>query len=211
MSDAALDQKLVRAVRAGEAETVRRLLAAGADPNVRNSRGMPVLIQVAEANLSALVRADIMHALFDHQVDPNQTDTRGATAFHAAAAAGQWQAMRLLLARGADIDARAANGETPLHYAARVAAGSGRLETLKFMLELGVNSQVRDNTGLTALESVRDRKRLALHTVTVVSLLEVWERDKDPARRWREQRALGNDVARRRQSVLRSHAPRLKL
>jgi ankyrin repeat protein len=44
----------------------------------------------------------------------------GATCLHVAVAAGQEESVRILIARGADLNARTLVGDTPLHYASRM-------------------------------------------------------------------------------------------
>lgn len=51
-------------------------------------------------------------------------DIDGVTALHAAAGNGQLEAVRLLVSRGAPVNARAASGDTPLHFAARMGHGA---------------------------------------------------------------------------------------
>jgi len=72
---------------------VRILLAAGADPNAAT---------IPEAESGCFMR---------------EARTKGETPLHRAAAFGSMKAIDLLLEAGADIEARDANGETPLGWA----------------------------------------------------------------------------------------------
>ena len=57
---------------------------------------------------------------------------------HDAAASGDTETCKRLLDAGADVDARAADGQTPLH----VAAYYSRIETAALLLEHGATEEV---------------------------------------------------------------------
>ncbi len=90
-------------------------------------------------------------------VDVNATFVRpgvpgsGGTPMHIAVIAGQLEAAKLLLEKGANIETRAADEYkgTPLHWAAFV----GRLESIKFLLEKGAKLNAKDKSGNTPLDS----------------------------------------------------------
>ncbi|MHC4736966.1 MAG: ankyrin repeat domain-containing protein, partial [Planctomycetota bacterium] len=75
----------------------------------------------------------------------------GGTPLHIAVIAGQMDAAKLLLEKGANIEAKAADEHqaTPLHWAAFV----GRLESIKFLLEKGAKLNAKDKNGYTPLDS----------------------------------------------------------
>ena len=77
----------------------------------------------------------------------NQHDADGATALGYAADAGSTNALRLLLARGADVDATNNVGYTPL----MAAAFSGRVYAVAALLEAGANPNHVAAEGQTAL------------------------------------------------------------
>jgi ankyrin repeat protein len=65
---------LVDAVRRGDVQEVARLLAAGADPNVKDLDGeTPLHIAAEQCN------ADIAELLLKHGADPNARDEHGFT------------------------------------------------------------------------------------------------------------------------------------
>src|SRR5262249_61258934 len=107
----------------GDLETVRFLLAAGAganDPpesNIRARRGpagfRTPLMWAAHQNNVAMVRL-----LLERGADPNQSTYFGNPLSHACWGDSR-EAAELLLARGADVNARDAVADfTPLHWAA---------------------------------------------------------------------------------------------
>jgi ankyrin repeat protein len=121
-----------------EVEIVRALLAGGADPAIALPNGTTPLLAAAgiavekETRPSDLVRwnivdndtpqvpraeADVVAAttlLLEAGADVNQTTDTGDTALHAAAAAGMPAVIQLLADRGAALDVKNKNGQTPL-------------------------------------------------------------------------------------------------
>ncbi|SFK23824.1 ankyrin repeat domain-containing protein [Streptomyces pini] len=69
------DVRLVAEVRAGDAEAVRALLAAGADPNAVDETGLPVLCAAV-----ATFDASVAEALVDGGADPDRPLPDGTTA-----------------------------------------------------------------------------------------------------------------------------------
>jgi hypothetical protein len=71
----------------------------------------------------------------------------GWTPLHVAALAGEPGRIRSLVARGADVNARAENGQTPLH----VAAAYSRLRAITALLDQKADINRKDNRGQTPL------------------------------------------------------------
>jgi len=165
---------LVDAVRRGDVEEVARLLAAGADPNVKDLDGKTPLYYAAEQ-----CNADIAELLLRHGADPNAKNVRGETPLHRAVWERCGAVVELLLRRGADPNARDADGETPLHEAvsvrdvalvelllkhgadpnARDKEGwtpfhhAGRVELVELLLRYGADPNARTDAGVTLLHS----------------------------------------------------------
>lgn len=150
-------------------ETARLLLAAGADPGALDQYGMTPLRTAAYAGESSeavarfLLEADgrgdifIAAALGDVEEvskllerDPGLIDARdpavgpasarAGTALHVAASLGREAVARTLLERGADPDARSAEGHAPLHYA----AARGHTGVIRLLLEHGATLALAD-------------------------------------------------------------------
>jgi uncharacterized protein len=82
----------------------------------------------------------------------NARNTTGATPLHDAALAGNRDVAAVLIAHGADINARDhESGSTPLH----LAASWGRIEVLRLLLEKGADRSIRDKMGRTAAEAAK--------------------------------------------------------
>jgi ankyrin repeat protein/L-ascorbate metabolism protein UlaG (beta-lactamase superfamily) len=106
---------LLLACAAANVATARALIEQGADPNLRDAQGRQPLVLAARAGDETLVKR-----LLDAGatvVEGSTTDRRSA--LHVAAAAGYGRIASLLLARGADRNARDSQGLTPSALATR--------------------------------------------------------------------------------------------
>lgn len=90
------------------------------------------------------------------EVNIASRETMKVTPLHSAAAARQLEIARVLLAHGADVNARQADsGFTPLHEA----AANGDLELAKLLLEKGADINARMKDGQTPLASALSRSQ----------------------------------------------------
>lgn len=113
---------LVTAARSGDALAVRRLVKAGADPNGRAGalRWTPLMHAIYK-NQPGAVRALLdagadANRTFDFESEPRTKQTE-VTPLMMAAAYGQTETVRLLLARGADPALADGDGNRALDYA----------------------------------------------------------------------------------------------
>ena len=158
----------VRTGRLSAADLVTVLLKNRADPNV--ALKAPLLMRqhnAGDASLGAgatpLMRAakaldiDIMKALLDHGADPSRALANGTTTM-AVALSGRgsrtltpdtpmFQAVRLLLDRGVDVNATGANGATLLHQS--VDRGEA---FVRMLVEHGAKLDLKDASGRTPLD-----------------------------------------------------------
>ena len=174
------------AVKPSDHETLAIfLLEQGADPNVPDSIGRTPLHAAVETG-----RVDLVRALLTHGADPNARLTEapfvfkgdfvsygryvGATPLWMAASARVPSVDILchLAAAGADPDAAADDGTTPLMAAvgmvqneARLAAESEALDLVKILVELNIDVNATDQRGRTAMHGAA---RLARNTLIPV-------------------------------------------
>lgn len=108
----------------------------------------------------------IKDALGD-SADLNALDSQfGITPLGWAALNGQTEAAKLLIEKGADVNAQNRDGATPLHSAAFL----GRTETVKLLLEKGADTTLRSNDGTIPTDVARLNWQL---TQFVVGLLQM--------------------------------------
>ncbi len=121
---------LVAMLRSGDLDAFTRSVAA--DPKLLHARGpegsTPFMYAVLYAAPATLER------LLKQGADPNQRNDAGATAL--LWAASDLTKMRLLLDRGADVNARSSDLRTPLMVAAR---RPGNVAAVKLLLDRGAN------------------------------------------------------------------------
>ena len=147
---------LVRAVEAGDLETVCQLLAAGMDPR-------PVLVDAAGRD-----RVEVLEALLLTDV---RTDFERGRAL---AWAGPASAA-MLEAAGADIDVRNAFDQTPLV----VAAKSGWAEEVDRLLRAGASVDAAARTGKTALMVATEAGHVDALSLLLAAGANVDTRDRD--------------------------------
>lgn len=108
------DISLIAAVQGGDLATVSQRLAAGADPNVRNLAGVPVLFAaVAEGH------EEIAQTLIEKGADVHAPTANGLVPLVMAASRGNAPMVKLLLASGADVRVGNRDGTTAAHWAVR--------------------------------------------------------------------------------------------
>src|SRR5262245_42243960 len=107
------DTALTIAAESGDAASIRTLLARGADPNGKDTHGLTPLVRAARRG-----HYSAAEALLDGGADPNLFDsiwTRpGWSPLMNAVHKSQPRIVRLLIDRGADVNARTTDGTTPL-------------------------------------------------------------------------------------------------
>ena len=135
---------LEKAVRQGADGTVEILLAAGADPNGRDSSLIGALASASSDGNTALVRR-LLAAGADPDL-PGQNDQR---AIESAAFAGHLDTVEALLAGGAD-----------LHFALHAASWSGNLELVRKLVAAGADPKALTQYGDTTVRGAASRGHL---------------------------------------------------
>lgn len=178
-----------RAIMQDNDSAMRRLLAAGIDPNSKNDKGVPGLnlalsedslkvarVLLASPRLKAEQRSaadesplmiaalkgdlEIARQLIALGADVNKP---GWTPLHYAATHGHLEMMNLLLEEYAFIDAQAPNGNTPL----MMAAYYGPPEAVKLLIQAGADLRMRNLQGMTALDlAQKGDRRNAVELIT---------------------------------------------
>jgi ankyrin repeat protein len=134
------------AVFAGHEGLARAMVQnMGADPRVRNVRGMSLLACAASMGMMGLVK-DLVALGTARGVDPNEVDAVGNTALAHATARGHHEIVFELAEAGAVLGPLDVNQMSPLH----VAVKNGHFPLAAFLTMYGVH-QSRDKTGMTPL------------------------------------------------------------
>ena len=144
------------------ADLPMRLLALGADPNLRDGRGRSALHKAAPVEGPEVVRA-----LLEAGADPHAPTGAGLSPLHIAAESGSPGVVDLLVSAGVNPDVRTGDGDTPLHLHA-----SGResdIALVSALVRRGANLDARNDLGQTPLHVARASDNL----VVVRKLLEL--------------------------------------
>jgi uncharacterized protein len=166
-----------KAVQLDDDRTVRRLLERGFDPNTVDERGPPGLVLAMRDDCPKVAAALLAHPAIEPDKANAHNETalmmaalhgrrewverllaRGAklaregwTPLHYAASGPAPDLLKLMLERGAPIDAPSPNRTTPL----MMSAGYGAIDGVEVLLAAGANSQLRNDAGLNALDFAR--------------------------------------------------------
>ena len=142
-----LDDDLLGAVRAGDADAVEAAIRAGGDPNARerDNNRRPALVTACRAGHEAVAAA-----LLAAGADVDQTDQYSVTALHAACERGFGEVIGLLLRHRANVDPVAKFTSTPLH----TAASQRHAVVVEALLDAGANVNAVDHShGWTPLHA----------------------------------------------------------
>lgn len=110
--DALGNTPLIACSRWNMKETLKELLKAGADPNIRNNEGYGAMIYAAEYS-----DPEAVHMLLKAGADPNVANKDGWTPLMCACFLGHYDTAEILLECGADIGARNSASESALNIA----------------------------------------------------------------------------------------------
>ena len=174
-----------RAVNVDNDGAVARMLAAGLDPNQLDPRGQPALIVALQSQSLKVAKVlwdakgiqidirnhagetPLMMAALKAEVDAAAAlvahgaavQKDGWSPLHYAATGGSAAIVRLLLAKGAVLEARSPNGSTPLMMAARY----GNEEAVDALLAAGGDRTLKNDLGMdaSAFAASAGRERLA--------------------------------------------------
>jgi uncharacterized protein len=168
---------ILKATYYGKKDVVDQLLASGAELDVfeaaatGQTRRLRELITADSSLVNAynvdgftplglavfFNRAEAVNKLLDAGADVNlpSRESMKVTPLHAAAATKRNEIAHVLIARGANVNARAANDFAPLHEA----AANGNVELVRLLLEQGADVNAKTTDGKTPLDYAREHNR----------------------------------------------------
>lgn len=123
------NEALLQAIEKGNIGEIKQALRQGADVNTRDKTGASALMIA-----SLYGNAESVNLLLNKGSDPNLANTAGATAL--LWSAGDFEKVRALVGKGANVNAEAKSGRTPLMAAASCA---GNVNTVKLLLAKGAD------------------------------------------------------------------------
>lgn len=161
------------------ASSVQTLLDRGLDPNTRDSRGNPIIMQAVRDDSWAVFDVVLNHPKTDVRIMNGYQETplmyvslvgdlerakqlvaKGAqinhlgwTPLHYAASTGQVPVVEYLLAQGALPNAPAPDGSSPITMAAQ----AGAIDTVQVLLEAGADPSAINTNGVNAAQAARNR------------------------------------------------------
>ena len=133
--------ELIEAGEKGETENIERLLAAGAEVDAKDEKGVTALMHA-----SAESHTQSVEVLLAAGADVNAKANDGLSALMVVAR-GNTKIVGALLDAGADVNAEAQHGVTPL----MVAVAMGHRAIVRTLLDAGADVDARADSGVTAL------------------------------------------------------------
>lgn len=210
---------MVIAIANGHYTVGKYLLDRGANPNIANLDGLTPLYATVNMRYAPVSWApnpvtdqekvdslDLIRALLAKGANPNArltrklwfsptshntgwVDSAGSTAFWRAAQSSDIEAMKILVAGGADPKLASNNGDTPLMVAAGIGwignfnqnAPDSWMAAVKFCLELGNDINAQDAKGYTALHGAASRgdEEMIEYFVAMGTRLDIVAKDKN--------------------------------
>jgi len=125
------DEKLFKAAKIGDTETVKMLIEMGADVNVRDDSGLTPLYWASLRSFT-----DIAKILIEMGADVNVRNKDGYTPLYWVSSEGHTEIAKMLIEKGADVNTKNEDNETPLQSALE----KDHTEIAKMKFELSVTN-----------------------------------------------------------------------
>lgn len=149
------NRRMINSIQYPATARLKYTLDRGADPNLKDQYGVPVLFRAVAAK-----RMEHLKMLLDHGADLHAVDQDGETVIYAAVATNDIKIVDTLIRKGVSVNVRNKIGKTPAMEAARL----GYIDMLKFMIDKGADiNAVDDNTAsLAAYAASSDKNAMEM-------------------------------------------------
>lgn len=148
MIDRILEESMIQAVSDGDAEKIRNLIRNGANTDITDDKGTPLLSISIEKG-----EPDVFDALLLGKPNLERTGENARTPLHMAAKFGRIREVRILLQEGAHVASYDVSLNTPLI----LAAVNDHAEVIKLLLDHGADIDKTNRHNLSALMLAADR------------------------------------------------------
>lgn len=138
---------IILAAHAGRNDVVKALVSAGADVNARSEDVLYSALHTAASN--GYMPSVIL--LIGKGANIEIIDINGRTPLHLASYNGHVKPVKLLVERGANFTTVDKDGRTALHLAACGTKGEDSVETIAFLISIGMDMDAGDTNGCTPL------------------------------------------------------------
>lgn len=152
------DKDLFEALHDCSDDNIKKALAAGADPNAKNTCGEPaILIAIHNKNNSNL------KILIEAGANVNSVNKGGWASLYEAVWSRDAEAVRMLINAGADPNQREGGGWTPLMAMAASSYYEEKdnidksMEIMLMLIEAGADAGMKDKNGDTAFDILQNR------------------------------------------------------
>lgn len=136
------EDAFAEAAVSGDTDSVRNFLKVGFSADIRDRKGVPLLVLAIRNNNPAAGEV-----LLSRGADPNAvSDDRGTTALMEAASLGNLDVVEMLLNHGSNPDLRSKSGRTAL----MLAVSEGNRDVAGALLSSGADRETVDDLGMTA-------------------------------------------------------------
>jgi ankyrin repeat protein len=145
---------LMLAACKNQPEILSVLMASGANPNITNNKGDTPLMFVIE-------QSEMLKRMISNSTDLEITDIFGQTVLYLACHNGHYESVKILLDAGAQSEPRL---EKSKHNKLPLAAASsqGHLDIVKLLIKFGVNINLQEDNGNTALFNATKNKKIEI-------------------------------------------------
>ena len=153
---------LMKASANGDALTVEKLIAEGANINEPDGEGKTPLMHALQYQ-----NAELAEYLIKKGADVNSKDKYGYTAlYYAINYPINYQILELLIIKNANINAQDYRGYTVLHSVVQTYGDDDSLKIAEYLLDKNIDASIKDAEGLTAL-----RHAIIFKNVDMVALI----------------------------------------